>query len=170
MTTTSPGTITLDLNHIEELFQAPPANPFSTHEIELLGQNGIDFLRRRYVRRWPKRRDTLDLLIRLPAESMQPGSMRNGQLIQDTRAAIRRYCDVRVHANREARRLAMAQAQRELLIALAVTFVAILMLALYAASEPAGFWGYVLALATLFAAYAAALAVWDALESWFFDW
>jgi hypothetical protein len=170
MTTTSPGAITLDLNHIEELFQAPAANPFSTHEIEILGQNGIDFLRRRYVRRWPKRRDTLNLLIRLPAESMEPGSMQHDRLIQDTRAAIRRYCAIRVQANRAARRLAMARARRELLIALAVTVVAILMLALYAVSEPGGFWGYVLALATLFAVYAAALAVWDALESWFFDW
>ncbi len=55
-------------------------------------------------------------------------------------------------------------------IALVVTVIAIVLVAWYAASEPSGFAGYVLAIVTLFAVYAAALAIWDALESWFFDW
>ena len=104
--------ITLDLTRVEELFQAPAANPFSAHEIEILGESGMDFLRKRYTRRWPKRRDALAVLIRLPS-GLPSGDMQAGdrskidQLTQDTRAAIRRYCDVRVQANRQARRLAM---------------------------------------------------------------
>jgi hypothetical protein len=167
--------ITLDLTRVEELFQAPAANPFSTREIELLGESGMDFLRKRYTRRWPRRRDALAVLIRLPSE-LHSGALQAGdrskidQLTQDTRAAIRRYCDLRVQTNRQARRLAMDTARRELLIALVVTVIAIVMVAWYAASEPSGFAGYVLAIVTLFAVYAAALAIWDALESWFFDW
>ena len=170
-----PPPITLDLTRVEELFQAPAANPFSAREIEILGESGMDFLRKRYTRRWPKRRDALAVLIRLPSE-LQSGDLQAGdraridRLTQDTRAAIRRYCDLRVQTNRQARRLAMDIARRELLIAMVVTIIAIVMVAWYAASEPSGFAGYVLAIVTLFAVYAAALAIWDALESWFFDW
>jgi hypothetical protein len=161
--------LTLDLDNLDELFLAPPANPFSTDAVDILGESGIDYLRKRYIRRWPKRRETHTLLIRL-APGTEWIEQDAAQLQQETRAAIGRYCSTHVQANREDRRLAMAVARRELLISFVVTLVALFMLALYSASEPSGFWGFVLALATLFAVYAAALATWDALESWFFDW
>lgn len=167
---TSPTAIVLELNRIEELFQAPAANPFSTHEIEILGESGIDFLRRRYTRRWPRRREGLALLIRLPSERLEWDKPQTEQLTDDTRAAIRRYCSECIQANRQARRLAMDTARRELLIALVVTVIAVAMLLLFVAGEPSGFAAYALGILTIFAVYAAALAVWDALESWFFDW
>ncbi len=166
---TEPQALTLDLDTLDELFLAPPANPFSTDAVDILGESGIDFLRKRYVRRWPKRREAQTLLIRL---APGPGwdEQHAARLQEETRTAIDRYCSSHVQANREDRRLAMAKARRELLISLVVTIVALVMVAWYSASQPSGFWGFLLALATLFAVYAAALATWDALESWFFDW
>lgn len=162
-------TLALDLDNLDKLFLAPPANPFSTNTVDILGESGIDYLRKRYIRRWPKRREAHTLLIRLA-----PGAEWNEQeavkVQQETRAAIGRYCSTHVQANREDRRLAMAVARRELLIAFVVTLVALFMLAWYSASEPSGFWWFVFTLATIFSVYAAALAIWDALESWFFDW
>ena len=166
---TEPQALTLDLDTIEELFLAPSANPFSTDAVHVLGESGIDYLRKRYIRRWPKRREANTLLIRL-ASAPEWNEQHATQLQQETRAAIGRYCSTHVQANREDRRLAMAVARRELLISLVVTIIALFMLAWYAASQPSGFWGFVMTLATLFAVYAAALAIWDALESWFFDW
>ncbi len=166
---TEPQALTLDLGTLGELFLAPQANPFSTDTVHVLGESGIDYLRKRYIRRWPKRREARTLLIRL-ASSHQWNEQQAAQLQQETRAAIARYCSTHVQANREDRRLAMAVARRELLISLVVTIIALFMLAWYSASQPSGFLGFVMALATLFAVYAAALATWDALESWFFDW
>jgi hypothetical protein len=166
---TESQSLTLDLDNLEELFLAPPANPFSTDAVDILGESGIDYLRKRYIRRWPKRREAHTLLIRL-APGAEWNEQDAAQLQQQTLAAIGRYCSTHVQANREDRRLAMAVARRELLISFVVTLVALFMLALYSAIEPSGFWGFVLTLATLFAVYAAALATWDALESWFFDW
>ena len=82
-----PPPITLDLTRVEELFQAPAANPFSAHEIEILGESGMDFLRKRYTRRWPKRRDALAVLIRLPSElqsgDIQAGDIAGGGQVED---------------------------------------------------------------------------------------
>ena len=165
---TEPQALTLDLDNLDELFLAPPANPFSTDAVDIMGESGIDYLRKRYIKRWPKRREAHTLLIRLAPAAWD--EQKAVQLQQETHAAIGRYCSSRVQANREDRGLAMAKARRELLISVVVTVVALLMLAWYSASSASGFWGFVLALATLFAVYAAALAIWDALESWFFDW
>lgn len=165
---TEPQALTLDLDTLDELFLAPPSNPFSTDAVHILGESGIDYLRKRYIKRWPKRREPNTLLIRLAPTAWD--EQHAAQQQQETRAAIGRYCSTHVQANREDRRLAMAVARRELLISCVVTIIALLMLAWYAASQPTGFWGFVMALATIFSVYAAALAIWDALESWFFDW
>ena len=62
---TEPQALTLDLDTLDELFLAPPANPFSTDVVDILGESGIDYLRKRYIKRWPKRREAHTLLIRL---------------------------------------------------------------------------------------------------------
>ena len=174
----APTAITLDLNRIDELFQAPDADPFSSHEVAILGQCGMELLRKLFVRNWPRRRAASQLQIRLLAESQpaepaadQPtGQEPTTSLAQTTRAAIRRYCDLRQQANRAAQRLEMAEARRQLLIALVVTIIALALLALCMAIDLSELRGNVLALVTLLAVYAASLSIWDALESLFFDW
>ena len=47
----------LQLRRIDELFNAPDANPFSSREIDILGESGFDVLWKRMVRRWPQRPD-----------------------------------------------------------------------------------------------------------------
>jgi hypothetical protein len=183
---TAPAGITLDLARLQDLFTAPEANPCSGREAEVLGQSGIEFLRKRYVRRWPRRALPQDLLIRLPADTPadRPADTPAGHTAQgprvppaaaaalaaDTQAAVLRYCAARIQANRAAQQLARAAARRELWIAFVVTVLAVVLLALNAVVELEGIGEYVLAIVTLFAVYAASLAIWDALESWFFDW
>lgn len=174
----APTAITLELNRIEELFQAPDADPFSSHEVAILGQSGLELLRKLFVRNWPKRRAASQLLIRLldepqaaePAADQTTGQETTTPLAQTTHTAIRRYCDLRQQANRAAQRLEMAEARRQLLIALVVTIIALALLALCMSIDLSGLVGYVLALVTLLAVYAASLSIWDALESLFFDW
>ena len=48
--------IVLPLNQIDELFSAPDANPFSTHEVDLLGESGIECIKKRIDRLWPRGR------------------------------------------------------------------------------------------------------------------
>jgi phosphatidylglycerophosphate synthase len=110
------------------------------------------------------------VVLRLPAAASAGSQDAVAEQAAITRAAILRYCTERMAANQDARRLAMAAARRELLIAAVVTAVAILMLTWFAFRQPEGLWSYVLALATIFAVFAASLTIWDALESWFFDW
>ena len=64
----------------------------------------------------------------------------------------------------------MAEARRKVPIALAVTVIAIILLAWCMTTELSGFRGYTLIVATLLAVFAASLAIWDALESLLFDW
>jgi hypothetical protein len=51
-----------------------------------------------------------------------------------------------------------------------VTAVAVALVAAYAAVEPSGIWAFLAGVVTLLSVFAASLAIWDALESLFFDW
>ena len=52
----SPETsVLLQLNSIDELFTAPAVNPFSTHEVDILGQSGLDCIQKQVTRYWPRR-------------------------------------------------------------------------------------------------------------------
>ncbi len=66
-------TIVVQLNSIDELFVAPSVNPFSTHEVDILGQAGIDVAQKHFFRHWPRRPRAVRLTVQLPADQVTPG-------------------------------------------------------------------------------------------------
>jgi hypothetical protein len=155
--------VVLELNDFDEMFNAPDANPFSTREVEILGEAGIDHLQKRIAQHWPWRRFTR-LTLRLPPDQIAPDSA------EQTRVAIQRYCEAQIDKNRIQRRRAIQIGLRQLVIALPILLldVAVLYwLVNAAASEQIGFLGGVLAVLALFAG---SLAIWDAGESLAFNW
>ena len=77
--------ILLQLNSIDELFVAPSVNPFSTHEVDILGQAGIDIVEQRLLRNWPRRPRVDRLTVQLPADRVTP------ELVRNTPGALRHY-------------------------------------------------------------------------------
>jgi hypothetical protein len=80
--------ITLRLNDIRELFIAPEYDPFATHTLE---SSGLEHIAAKLK---PTRLDRkLRVVIHMPQAA-------GNQLINQTRAAIERYCRVRIDENR----------------------------------------------------------------------
>jgi hypothetical protein len=160
----------LCLARLEDLFQAPPANPFSAHAVEILGESGVDYLRHRYLARRRRRGAPMQLQIRIPLALEESGAVHLEQQGAAVRAALRRFSAQQVDRNRQMRRLAFVNARRELLIAAAVTGAALALLIFFAVLSPTGTTAILLGALTILAVFAASLAIWDALESLFFDW
>jgi hypothetical protein len=163
--THSPDTqLVLQLRHIDELFNAPDADPFSSREIDILGEAGFDVLWKRMVRRWPQRPNLQRIIVQLPPDQLTPS------LAETARAALQRYCAAKIEDNRRQRRFITRKALQMLgLSALVLLFALALMFLFYAG--PLEFLpGWLRGILTILAVYAAALAIWDALDSFLFDW
>lgn len=169
----APGqTISLDVKQLDELFSAPAADPFSTHEIDVLGQSGIDFLRKRFAEPFPWQPAMRSLRIRLPAAEFEAARLESpsAALAQQTQAAIQRYCNDQAERAQAEQRLVVLRAGKELKITLVVTVVALGLLLLLFLNGLSAQYGWLQGLLTLLAVFAVALTSWDALESLFFDW
>ena len=156
--------LVLSLNQIDELFSAPDTNPFSTHEVHVLGKSGLDCIKKQIALLWPRRPDSLQVMLQLPAEQITPG------LKEQTSKAIQRYCSDRIASNRLRRGLVMERARRQFTGAIIGTFVALLVIALLSIN-PFGLLPEVLrGVLTVLAAFAIAVLIFDALWSLVFDW
>jgi hypothetical protein len=156
--------IVLPLNQIGELFSAPDSNPFSTHEVDLLGQSGIECIKKRIDRLWPRRPDSLRVTLQLPREQITP-SLKN-----ETNIAIQRYCTDRITSNRLRRGLVMQRAQRQFTGAVIGTLIALLFIVVISLN-PFGLLPEVMrGVLTLLAAFAIAVLIFDSLWSLVFDW
>jgi hypothetical protein len=156
--------VVLPLNQIDELFTAPDANPFSTHEIDVLGESGLDFIKKRLARLWPRRPGSLQVTLQLPAEQITP------TLKGETRSAIQRYCSDRIASNRLQRGLVMQRAWRQFTGAVIAALTALLVIALLALN-PFGLLPEALrGVLTVLAAFAIAVLIFDSLWSLVFDW
>jgi hypothetical protein len=164
--------IILDLSRLEALFDAPPADPFAFGDSGVLGESGVNFLCKRAQRRWPRRDTIRDLIIRLPAEEYRRActAMAPELLDLQTGSALKRFCDIQMVENRRRRGLAVATAKQQLGIALVVAAVAVGLLALFMAGKVNERYPDLQGLFTILAVFATSLAIWDALESLFFDW
>jgi hypothetical protein len=163
--THSPDTqLVLQLRHIDELFNAPDADPFSSREIDILGEAGFDVLWKRMVRRRPQRPNLQRIIVQLPPDQLTPS------LAETARAALQRYCAAKIEDNRRQRRFVTRKALRLLgYSALILLFALALMFVFYVG--PLGFLpGWLRGILTILAAYAASLAIWDSLDSFLFDW
>jgi hypothetical protein len=156
--------IVLPLNQIDELFSAPDANPFSTHEVDLLGESGIECIKKRIDRLWPRRPDSLHVTLQLPTGQITP-SLKN-----ETNIAIRRYCTDRITSNRLRRGLIMQRARRQFTGAVIGALIALLLIVVISLN-PFGLLPEVLrGVLTLLAAFAIAVLIFDSLWSLVFDW
>lgn len=92
MSVPSAPDITLSLATLDQLFNAPPVDPFSDREIEARGESGVSYLMRRLQS--PKRdwRDTR-VIVRLPPDQISP------DLSSRLPVAIHRYCQARIDDN-----------------------------------------------------------------------
>jgi hypothetical protein len=161
----SPETqLVLQLQRVDELFNAPDADPFSDRTVEILGEAGLDVLWKQMVRRWPQRPDLQRVIVQLPPDQLTPSSAKS------VRAALQRYCAAKIEENRQQRRLVTRKALRLLgYAALILVFALALMFAFYAG--PLRFLpGWLRGLLSILAVYAAALAIWNPLDSLIFDW
>ena len=156
--------IVLPLNDINEVFTAPDVNPFSTHEIDILGQTAMDCIEKRVTRHWPKKPHSLRVTLQLPPDQITPG------LVESTRAAVRRYCDKRIEGNRVHRQVVIQRSLRQLVYALLGSLVALAIIVLLN-SGPFGILPDALrGVLIMLSALAIGVLFFDALWSVVFDW
>jgi hypothetical protein len=161
----SPETqLVLQLQRIDELFNAPDADPFSDRTVEILGEAGLDVLWKQMVRRWPQRPDLQRVIVQLPPDQLTPS------LTETARTALQRYCAAKIEENRQQRRFVTRKALRLLgYAALILVFALALMFAFYVG--PLSFLpGWLRGILSILAVYVAALAIWNPLDSLIFDW
>jgi hypothetical protein len=154
----------LPLRRIDELFNAPDADPFSSREMDVLGEAGFDLLWKRMVRRWPRRPSLQRVIVQLPPDQLTP------DLADKTRTAWQRYCAAKIDYNRQQRKLTTRKALRLWGYAGLILLVTLALIFLFFASPLQFLPGWLRAILSLLAVYAFALANWDALDSLLFEW
>ena len=156
--------LVLQLRRIDELFNAPDADPFSSREIDVLGEAGFDVVWKRMVRRWPQRSDLQRVIIQLPPDQL------TSDLAETTHAAWQRYCAAKIESNRQRRRFTTRKALRLWGYAWLILLFALVLMFLFFAGPLQFLPAWLRGILTILAIYAFALANWDALDSLLFDW
>jgi hypothetical protein len=100
--------IVLPLNKIDEIFTAPDVNPFSTHEVDILGQTAMDCIEKRVTRQWPRKPHSVHVTLQLPADQITP------ELAKNTRAAVQRYCAKKIEGNQVHRQVVIQRSLGQL--------------------------------------------------------
>ena len=116
--------IILPLDDIREVFIPPDVNPFSTHEVDILGQTAMDCVEKRVARHLPKKPRSVHVTLQLPAGQLTP------DLKESTRAAVQRYCLTKIEGNRVHRQVVIQRSLRQLVYALLGSLVAVVIIAL----------------------------------------
>ena len=156
--------IVLQLNSIDELFVAPSVNPFSTHEVDILGQAGIDVAQKRLLQTWPSRPRTARLTVQLPADRVTPDQA------QAVSVALRRYCADTIDSNRLQRQLTIRRSLRQLIVAFAAIGVALAFIAILVVNPFGLLPGFLRGILIVLALYACSVLSFDAVWSLVFDW
>ena len=154
----------LRLQRVDELFNAPEMNPFSSRELDVLGEAGFAVLWKRMVKRWPRRPALQRLIVQLPPDQLTP------DLTKTTRAAWRRYCAVKIEDNRRQRSFITRKALRLVGYSLLVLVFALILIFLFYAGPLQFLPGWLRGVLSILAIYAFSLALWDSLDSLIFDW
>ena len=154
--------IVLELNSVDQLFNAFDADPFSELEGAALGEAGLERLVTR-LQLTPLRKP-VDLIICLPAAEVPPG------LAERLDGALDRYCQARIEENN----LQVQLGRRQHTIGMVVVTVLVLAVMLIAYLLFTTVWAGASDLVkTLIAASISVFAwviLWDPLEALLFDW
>jgi hypothetical protein len=156
--------IVLPLNNIDELFNAPDVNPFSTHEVDILGQSALDCIEKRMTRHWPRKPRAVHVTLQLPANQITP------DLIENTQNAVRRYCAKQIEGNRVHRQVVIQRSLRQLAYAGLGSLVALVIIALLATNPFGVFIEPVRNVLMMLSALAIGVLTFDAVWSVAFDW
>jgi hypothetical protein len=156
--------LTLQLQRVDELFNAPESNPFSSRELDVLSEAGFDLLWKQMVRRWPRRSTLRRVNVQLPPDQISP------DLTEATRAAWHRYCAAKIEDNQQRRSLITHKALRLVGYSLLVLVFALVLLFLFYAGPLQFLPGWLRGILSILAVYAFSLALWDSLDSLIFDW
>jgi hypothetical protein len=156
--------IVLPLNNIDELFNAPDVNPFSTHEVDILGQSALDCIEKQVTRHWPRKPRSVQVTLQLPGEQMDP------DLLETTRAAIQRYCAKKIEGNRVHRQVVIQRSLRQLAYAGLGSLAALVIIALLVANPFDVFITPLRNVLMLLSALAIGVLTFDAVWSVVFDW
>jgi hypothetical protein len=156
--------IILPLNNIDELFNAPDVNPFSTYEVDILGQSGLDCIEKRLTRHWPRKPGSVHLILQLPADQINP------DLVEDTRSAVHRYCAKKIEGNRMHRQVVIQRSLRQLAYAGLGSLAALVIIALLALNPFGIFIQPIRDVLMMLSALAIGVLTFDAVWSVAFDW
>jgi len=152
------------LNHIDELFNAPSTNPFSSHEVDIVGESAMDCVANRVTRLWPRKPKAVHMTLQLPADQITPN------LKEDTRIAVQRYCTDRIVSNQLQRGMVVQSSKRQFWGAM-IGFLAALVVIVLLVLNPFGllpeFLRWIL---VVLAFFAAAVLTFDSLWAVVFDW
>jgi hypothetical protein len=156
--------IVVDIDSVEQLFNAPDANPFADGESAVLGEAALDRvllqLQVHPLRNW----EGAQLVLRFPADQVTP------ELEQRLSGALRRYCTariadnrLRVHLDRKQHTFGMVVVT---LLVLGVMAVAYLLFTTVFSGAPQAIQVLVAASISVFAW----VILWDPLEALLFNW
>ena len=164
MATQSDISAVFPLNHIDELFNAPSSDPFSSHEVDILGQSAMDCIANRVKRLWPRRPNTVRMTLQLPADQITP------DLKEDTRIAIQRYCTNRIESNQLQRGIVIQNSRQQFLGAMIGFLVAMVVIALLVINPFGLLPDFLRTILVVLAFFAGAVLTFDSLWSVVFDW
>ncbi len=156
--------ITIDVEEVGQIFNAPDANPFATGQSAVLGEAALERvltqLQVRPLRNW----EGAQLVVRLPEEQITP------ELEPSLAAAIRRYCSARIDNNRVDVQLGRKQHFFGLIMVTLIVFVVILLAVILFRTVFAGASTTIQAIVAASISLFAWVIIWDPLEALIFDW
>jgi hypothetical protein len=115
---TPAGELVVQVGEVRDLFTAPEVDPLAQHEGEVMGEPAL----LRVVRRLMAARRMSDirrLVVLLPGDKIEPG------LSERVRAALQRYCSLKLEDNEDQMRLMRREAGRLLLRGMLILLICV---------------------------------------------
>jgi hypothetical protein len=160
----TPDDIVIQINTINQLFNAPEINPFSDKPIDVAGESALTRMVRQLLSRYMQKSEGTRLIIQMPADQITPG------LQTKTAEAVRRYADAKIKDNKLNIRVSRRVGLIELLVACAVAMVALVVTTAVLAGPLAGLSETLRGFILGFVSILAWVLLWNPLDKLLFAW
>lgn len=160
----TPDDIVIQIDTIDQLFNAPAVNPFSDKPIDVMGESALMRMVRQLLARSIQKSAGTRLIIQMPPDQITPG------LQAKTAEAVRRYADARIEDNALSVRLSRRLGLIELVIACALAVVALVLASLLLAGPLSGLSEELRGFILGFASILAWVLLWNPLDKLLFEW
>lgn len=154
----------IEIAALDQIFNAPDADPFSTNANAVLGEAALERLIRDLQLHPFRKTDGTQLVVALPADQITPG------LQTQLAAAIQRYCNARIENNRLDIRLGRQQHTFGLIMVTLISLVVMGITALLLTTVFAAASSTVQTLVAGGACIFVWVIMWDPLEALLFEW